>query len=128
MVPVNSDQIDTLRVVAHQSFSFRTHSKAVFASLCASFHPCRPFQLEILALRHQIGVLQRSVKRAKLTATDRLLGGWLGSIWNGWEARLALVKAAPVIGCASPRLQLVLALEGDTASPAARQCRKTCAN
>jgi hypothetical protein len=28
-------------------------------------------QLEILALRHQLGVLQRSVKRPKLTAADR---------------------------------------------------------
>jgi hypothetical protein len=27
--------------------------------------------LEILALRHQIGVLQRSVKRPKLAAADR---------------------------------------------------------
>jgi len=29
-------------------------------------------QLENLALRHQIGVLQRSVKRPKLTSTDRI--------------------------------------------------------
>ena len=33
-------------------------------------------QLENLALRHQIGVLQRSVKRSKLTSTDRILWGF----------------------------------------------------
>jgi hypothetical protein len=33
--------------------------------------------LEILALRHQIGVLQRSVKRPKLTAADRFFWAWM---------------------------------------------------
>ena len=75
-------------------FRFGPVLTAVFAFLGASFRTRSALQLEILALRHQIGMLQRSVKRAKLTATDRLLGAWLGSIWNGWEARLALVKAA----------------------------------
>jgi hypothetical protein len=34
----------------------------------ASFRSRAALQLEILALRHQLGVLQRSVKRPKLTA------------------------------------------------------------
>jgi hypothetical protein len=33
-------------------------------------------QMEVLALRHQLNVLQRSVKRPKLTAADRFL--WTG--------------------------------------------------
>ena len=80
------------------SFRFRPVLAAVFAFLGASFRTRAALQLEILALRHQIGVLQRSVKRPKLTATDRLLWAWLCSVWNGWEARLAIVKATTVIG------------------------------
>jgi len=53
-------------------------------------------QLEI-ALRHQIGVLQRSVKRPKLTAADRCLWAWPCSVWNGWEARVSIIQAATVM-------------------------------
>ena len=49
-------------------------------------------------MRHQIGVLQRSVKRPKLTAADRFLWVWLPSVWNGWESRVSIIKAATVIG------------------------------
>ena len=55
-------------------------------------------QFEILALRHQVGVLQRSVKRPKLTAADRFLWAWPSSVWNGWESRVYIVQAATVIG------------------------------
>jgi len=41
--------------------------KAFIASLAAWFRGGAAVQLEILALRPQIGVLQRSVKRPKLT-------------------------------------------------------------
>ena len=49
-------------------------------------------------MRHQIGVLNRSVKHPKLTAADRFLWAWLSSVWNGWESGLSIVKAATVIG------------------------------
>ena len=71
---------------------------ALFAFLSASFRTRAALQLEILALRHQIGVLQRSVKRPKLSAADRFLWAWLSSVWNGWESRVSIVKAATVIG------------------------------
>jgi putative transposase len=54
--------------------------------------------LEILALRHQVCVLQRSVKRPKLTAADRFLWGWLSAVWDGWESGFFLAKAATIIG------------------------------
>jgi hypothetical protein len=53
--------------------------------------------LEILALRLQIGVLQRSVKRPKLTASDRFLWSWLSSLWNDWQSRVSIVQAATVV-------------------------------
>ena len=50
-------------------------------------------QLEILALRHQIGVLQRSVKeRPRLTSTDRLLWVSLSRICRHWRSTLVIIK------------------------------------
>ena len=54
--------------------------------------------MEILALRHQLGVLQRSVKRPKLSPADRFLWAWLSFIWKGWQARVSIIKPATVIG------------------------------
>ena len=65
---------------------------------------CRPpsnsraaLQLENLALRHQVGVLQRSVKRPKLAPPDRLLWVWLCAVWSGWRSALLIVKPNTVI-------------------------------
>jgi hypothetical protein len=53
--------------------------------------------LENLALRHQLGVLRRSVKKPKLAAPDRLLWAWLCRVWRDWPAALVIVKPATVI-------------------------------
>jgi hypothetical protein len=54
--------------------------------------------LENLALRHQIGVLQRSAsKRPKLTPLDRVLWAWLSGIWSDWRSALAIVKPETVV-------------------------------
>ena len=55
-------------------------------------------QLENLALRHQLGVLRRSVKRPKLTSADRLLWIWLCELWTDWRSSLVIVKPETVIG------------------------------
>src|ERR1700720_2311921 len=56
------------------------------------------FGLENLALRHQIGVLQRSArKRPKLTSRDRLLWICLSRLWRDWRSALAIVKPETVI-------------------------------
>ena len=50
-------------------------------------------QLENLALRHQIGVLQRSAaKRPKFTSGDRLLWICLSRLWHDWRSALSIVK------------------------------------
>jgi transposase InsO family protein len=54
--------------------------------------------LEILALRHQIGVLQRSVKRPKMTMADRLLWAWLSTAWQDWRSGVRIMKASTVVG------------------------------
>src|SRR5215831_4562417 len=55
-------------------------------------------ELENLALRHQIGVLQRSAaKRAKLTSGDRLFWICLSRLWRDWRSALAIVKPETVV-------------------------------
>lgn len=55
-------------------------------------------QLENVALRHQIGVLQRSAnKRSHLHAADRLLWVWLSRVWADWRSSLTIVKPETVI-------------------------------
>jgi len=71
---------------------------AILTALFAFFRRRAALQLEILALRHQLGVLQRSVKRPKLTASDRLLWAWLSSAWPDWRSALIIVKPETVIG------------------------------
>ncbi|MBV8844233.1 MAG: hypothetical protein JO307_15600, partial [Bryobacterales bacterium] len=71
---------------------------AFFAFFGTWFRSRAALQLEILALRHQLGVLQRSVKRPKLSPADRFLWAWLTTVWNGWESGISIVKAATIIG------------------------------
>jgi transposase InsO family protein len=55
-------------------------------------------QLENVALRHQIGVLQRSAKkRPRLHASDRLLWVWLSRVWADWRSSLFIVKPETVV-------------------------------
>ena len=55
-------------------------------------------ELENLALRHQIGVLQRSTaKRPKLTSGDRLFWICLTRLWRDWRSTLAIVKPETVV-------------------------------
>ena len=54
--------------------------------------------IEILALRHQVAVLNRSrPPRLRLTAPDRVLWAWLSQAWSGWRPALVLVKPDTVL-------------------------------
>ena len=56
-------------------------------------------QLENVALRHQIGVLQRSAKkRLPLNNADRLLWIGLSRVWTEWRSALKILKPDTVIG------------------------------
>jgi hypothetical protein len=41
--------------------------------------------LENVALRHQLAVLQRSVRRPRLRRRDRIFWLWLARLWAGWR-------------------------------------------
>ena len=68
------------------------------AAASAAFKSRATLHLENLALRHQLGVLRRSVKRPKLTSADRLLWAWLCEVWIDWRSSLVIVKPETVIG------------------------------
>jgi hypothetical protein len=63
----------------------------------AFFRTRRQLAVEILALRHQLGVVQRSVKRPRLTRADRALWVLLSRRWCRSKDALILVKPATVI-------------------------------
>ena len=54
---------------------------------------------EIIALRHQLTVLQRTHKprRLVLHRMDRCLWVWLSRVWSGWPSALIIVKPETVI-------------------------------
>src|SRR4029453_2013685 len=46
--------------------------------------------LENVALRHQLAVRQRSVRRPRLRRRDRIFWLWLARLWAGWRGSLLL--------------------------------------
>jgi hypothetical protein len=68
-------------------------------SLRDCFRARAVLQAEILALRHQLLVLQRSRRdqRLSLRWTDRVLWVWLSRLWNDWRSALLIVKPETVI-------------------------------
>jgi hypothetical protein len=75
---------------------------AVLVSLLLTVRGCvrsrAALQLEVLALRHQLHVMERSrVRRLPLSRTDRLLWVWFSRVWSEWRAALVIVKPETVI-------------------------------
>jgi putative transposase len=52
---------------------------------------------ENLALRHQIVILQRSVKRPRLHRRDRIFCVWLSRLWRDWRSTLIVVQPETVL-------------------------------
>src|SRR5215472_8309734 len=86
-----------------QLFRLALSGLHVFAAAAsAAFKSRATLQLENLALRHQLGVLRRSVKRPKLTSADRLLWSWLCEVWSDWRSVLVIVNAPLRSGARAP--------------------------
>ena len=84
--------------------------RAIAAFLRSTFRSRLSMQLEILTLRHQLTVYQRTANRQRLRATDRILWSWLSRIWRGWRQALVIVKPETV---SSSRPRMALALSGE---------------
>src|ERR1700758_1550348 len=71
---------------------------AFLPTVFSIFRSRAALELENLALRHQIGVRQRSArKRPRLTPGDRLLWVGLSRVWSGWRSALAIVQPETVL-------------------------------
>ena len=71
--------------------------RSLILAVLAFFRTRGQLAAEILALRHQLGVLRRSVKRPRLTNADRGLWALLSRFWGRWQDSLIIVKPATVI-------------------------------
>src|ERR1017187_4886555 len=72
---------------------------SLFSSIRQGFRTRAALHAEILALRHQLLVLQRSSRghRLRLARPDRLLWVWLAHFGGGWRSALIIVKPETVI-------------------------------
>jgi putative transposase len=71
---------------------------SLFSSLLGWARSHAALQLEVLALRHQLQVIQRARRpRLRLTLADRLLWVWLFRFWKDWRTALVIVQPETVI-------------------------------
>ena len=87
----------SLRVLLQSLRSALSALQVLAAATSAIFKSRAALQFENLALRHQLGVLRRSVKRPKLNPFDRFLWAWLCGEWAEWRSALCIVKPETVI-------------------------------
>jgi len=73
-------------------------SKLIYEFLKLIFMSKHDIVLENLALRQQLAVQQRSMKRPKIKNRDRIFWIWLSRFWNNWRSSLIIVKPSTVIG------------------------------
>src|SRR5215468_9672660 len=93
-------------ICADTNYTSSRNHPSMPISLVILIHALRSFvrsrselQLENLALRHQINVLRRAVKkRPPLKTGDRFFWVSLSRIWRGWRAALVIVKPETVVG------------------------------
>jgi hypothetical protein len=101
IVPLeNLERFERTGIILRCEFSpaMATFLFLLFVALRSILRSRVDLQLENLALRHQIGVLQRSVKmRPKLAPTDRIFWICLSRLWRGWRSALVLVKPETVV-------------------------------
>ena len=71
---------------------------ALLSYLSCFFRPKRQLALEVLALRHQLIVLNRQTRRPSLGRWDRCLWVILKRAWPGWKTPLMIFQPETVIG------------------------------
>ena len=104
VVPVPTEKsvlVVPVDVTANHGYASRAMTSVLLSVLLTlrSSAPSRAaLHLEVLALRHQLQVLQRSRPRALgLGQADRWLWTWLSRVWTAWRTALVIVKPETVI-------------------------------
>jgi putative transposase len=104
---------------------------AVLAALRSFARSRLELEAEILALRHQLAVLQRQTPtRPRLGRADRWLWVLLSRLWPNWRGAIQIVTPRHRRALASSRLRPLLGVEvtAATGGPAASGCRHPGAN
>jgi putative transposase len=90
----------------------------VFLSmLCALFRSELSLRVENAALRHQLAIYQRTVKRPSIRPGDRILWSWLSRRWAGWREVLVFVQPETVIAWQRKRFRDHWARKSRTGKP-----------
>ena len=94
----NSVRAEIIAFTKPRCVTFRT-MLTLFFLLRDCFRTRFDLQAEILALRHQLLVLQRAGRgrRLSLHRADRVLWVWLSHLWYDWRSALLIVKPETVI-------------------------------
>jgi hypothetical protein len=71
--------------------------RALFAFAVSLVRSRVSLQVEILALRHQLGVYHRSIRRPQVRPIDRIVWSWLSRAWARWRDVLIFVQPATVL-------------------------------
>jgi len=73
--------------------------RLLFSSLRSLLRSRAALQAEILALRHQLLVLQRSThgRRLRLRTADRIFWVWLSHLWQGWRSVVKIIQPETVL-------------------------------
>lgn len=68
---------------------------ALVAFVTTLLRPRLSLQLDIVALRHQLAVYERSNQRPRIRPADRILGSWMLRHCSRWREALIFVRSAP---------------------------------
>ena len=71
--------------------------RALLACVASVFRSRVSLQLEIVALRHQLALCQRSIRRPHVRPGDRILWSGLSRGWSRWRGVLVFVQPATVL-------------------------------
>ena len=81
---------------------------------------------ENMALRHQLSVLQRTARRPRLKAGDRVFWVWLSRIWPQWRSSLLIVRPKTVITWHRQGFRLYWRWKSRAGKPGACACTRSC--
>ena len=91
---VGSEILEDFRKAGHARSTMLNILRSLVGAARSFFKTQKSLALENLALRHQVGVLERSVKRPRLTNADRGLWVLLSRRWARWIDALIIAKPA----------------------------------
>jgi putative transposase len=70
---------------------------AILSGLGTLFRSERSLRVENIALRHQLAIYQRTLKRPRIRRGDRIFWSWLSRHWAPWREVLVFVQPATVV-------------------------------